>query len=144
MEYKKALVIQNPFSGRGRSETLGNQISRLLDQAGLECRTLRITEGTQLEREIRAALRDGCDLVVIVGGDGTLRACLDGLDVDASRVVVVGDSPNDIAAARSLGAVAVGCTYGLVAPQRVHAAAPDHVIAAFGELAGLFPSRPIP
>lgn len=84
----------------------------------------------------------------VVGGDLTparkpdpahLRACLDGLEVAPGQVVVVGDSPNDIAAARALGAVAVGCTYGLVDPQRVRAAAPDHVIDDITELAVLFP-----
>ena len=83
----------------------------------------------------------------VVGGDdvpvrkpdpGHLSACLEGRDVEPARVVMVGDSPNDIAAARALGAVAVGCTYGLVAPERVHAAGPDHVIGSFGELRGLF------
>ena len=59
----------------------------------------------------------------VVGGDQTparkpdpahLRACLAGLDVAPGEVVVVGDSPNDILAARALGAVSVGCTWGLV------------------------------
>lgn len=84
----------------------------------------------------------------VVGGDDVpvrkpdpahLRACLAGLEVDLARVVVVGDSPNDIAAARGLGAVAVGCTYGLVDPERVRAAAPDHVVDDITALPGLFP-----
>lgn len=86
----------------------------------------------------------------VVGGDAAparkpdpahLAACLEGLGLDAARVVVVGDSPNDIEAARGLGAVSVGCTFGLVDPARVRAAAPDHVIDDFTDLAGLFPGR---
>jgi phosphoglycolate phosphatase len=69
-----------------------------------------------------------------------LAACLAGLEVAADRVVVVGDSPHDIAAARGLGAVAVGCAYGLVAPERVRAAAPDFVIEGFAQLLELFPA----
>lgn len=85
----------------------------------------------------------------VVGGDRTparkpdpahLRACLEGLEVEPARVVVVGDSPNDIVAARALGAVSVGCTYGLVDPQRVRAAAPDHVIDDITGLAEIFPA----
>ena len=83
----------------------------------------------------------------VVGGDRTpgrkpdpahLRTCLDGLDVATDRVVVVGDSPHDITAARALGAVAVGCTYGLVDADRVRAAAPDHVVDDITGLAALF------
>lgn len=89
----------------------------------------------------------------VVGGDETparkpdpahLRLCLEGLDVPPEQVAVVGDSPNDILAARALGACAVGCTYGLVAPGVVKAAGPDHIIEAAGALADLFPSRPLP
>ncbi|MBU8869315.1 MAG: HAD-IA family hydrolase [Gemmatimonadales bacterium] len=70
-----------------------------------------------------------------------LQACLDGLDVKPEAVVVVGDSPNDINAAKAMGAVSVGCTYGLVAPGLVRSAKPDLVIDSLAELIGLFPSR---
>lgn len=86
----------------------------------------------------------------IVAGDETparkpdpehLRRALQGVTVDPGQVVVVGDSPNDILAAKALGAVSVGCTYGLVAPGRIRGAKPDLLIDAIGELAALFPSR---
>lgn len=86
----------------------------------------------------------------IVAGDETpnrkphpqhLSLCLEGLDVKPTAVVVVGDSPNDINAARSLGAVAVGCTYGLVAPGIVKSAGPDLFLEKFSDLSELFPSR---
>jgi phosphoglycolate phosphatase-like HAD superfamily hydrolase len=53
----------------------------------------------------------------------------------------VGDSPNDVKAARALGAVSVACTFGLVPPGLLKSADPDFTIASIGELAGLFPSR---
>jgi len=86
----------------------------------------------------------------IVGGDEAparkpdpahLQACLSGLDVSPSEVVVVGDSPNDILAARALGAVSVGCTFGLVVPGLVRSAQPDLIIDHITELVELFPSR---
>ena len=70
-----------------------------------------------------------------------LQACLEGLDVEPEAVVVVGDSPNDINAARAMGAVAVGCTYGLVTPGLVRSAKPDLIIDSLEELSRLFPSR---
>jgi len=69
---------------------------------------------------------------------GHLTACLDGLAVAPVDVVVVGDSPNDILAARGIGAVAVGATYGLTSPALVRAAAPDLLIDRFDRLAALF------
>ncbi len=88
--------------------------------------------------------------VRVVAGDDTpakkpdpehIRLVTEGLDVAPGDIVVVGDSPNDIDAARAFGALAVGCTYGLVAKSRVRAAQPDLVIDTITDLAGLFPSR---
>lgn len=70
-----------------------------------------------------------------------LRACLPPAMSDFSGVAVVGDSPNDVNAARALGALAVGCTYGLCAPGLVRASRPDFLIDTAGDLARLFPSR---
>jgi len=86
----------------------------------------------------------------VVGGDepsarkpdpAHLELALAGLSIDAVDVVVVGDSPNDIQAARALGAVSVGCTYGLVSPGIVRSAKPDYIIDDIKELKDLFPSR---
>ncbi len=86
----------------------------------------------------------------VVGGDATsarkpdpkhLEACLAGLNIPWDEVVMVGDSPNDIKAARALGALAVGCTYGLVPGGTVQAAGPDYLIDEIEQLADLFPSR---
>ncbi len=73
----------------------------------------------------------------IVAGDETterkpepahLRQTLHGLQVKPSQVVMVGDSPNDVNAARAFGAVSVGCTFGLVDKEIVAAARPDYLI----------------
>jgi len=86
----------------------------------------------------------------VVGGDepsarkpdpAHLVMALEGLSINPAEVVVVGDSPNDIQAARGLGAISVGCTYGLVSPGIVKSANPDHIIDDIQDLNGLFPSR---
>ncbi len=83
----------------------------------------------------------------VVGGDEAparkpdaahLRACLEGLDVAPRDVVVVGDSSNDILAARALGAVAVGCAWGLNPREELRALQPDHLIESLSELAALY------
>jgi phosphoglycolate phosphatase len=70
-----------------------------------------------------------------------LEVCLEGLEIAPAEVVVVGDSPNDVNAARALGAISVACTFGLVPPGLLKASNPDFTIDAMGELSGLFPSR---
>ena len=86
----------------------------------------------------------------IVGGDVSparkpdlehLTACLVGLSVQNNEVVMVGDSPNDINAAKNFGAVSVGCTYGLVPAGTLKTANPDFTIDGMEQLADLFPSR---
>jgi phosphoglycolate phosphatase len=70
-----------------------------------------------------------------------LQKCLKGLDVNPADVVMVGDSPNDVNAAKSIGAISVGCTYGIVAAGILKSANPDITIDSFDELKTLFPSR---
>jgi phosphoglycolate phosphatase len=70
-----------------------------------------------------------------------LQACLEGLTVPPGEVIVVGDNPHDIAAARAIGAVAVGAKYGLSTPGQIQSATPDYMISGFGELADLFRPR---
>jgi len=103
-----------------------------------------------LARRILSGLHVADAFDRIIGGDETparkpdpahLQICLEGLDLDPARVAVVGDSPNDIAAARALGAISVGCTYGLVAPGLVKAAGPDLLLDSLTDLNTLFPSR---
>jgi len=83
----------------------------------------------------------------IVAGDDTpakkpdpahLAACLEGIDVAPGDVVVVGDSPNDVLAARALGAVSVAVAYGLTPRERLAASGPDHLVDSVAALAALF------
>ena len=86
----------------------------------------------------------------IVAGDDVARKkpdpemilrCLEGLAVQPSAVAVVGDSLNDILAARAVGAVAVGCTFGLRPAGEIVAARPDVILHAFAELTDHFATR---
>ena len=101
------------------------------------------------ERILHALAVDGAFRRVVAADDVTrkkpdpepLVRCLEGLDVSPDEVAVVGDSPNDVLAARALGAISVGAAYGLTPRERLLAARPDHVIADIRELKDLFPSR---
>jgi diacylglycerol kinase family enzyme len=76
MRYRRALVVKNPKSGRGHGGTLGAEVSRQLAAMGVEAREITVGEDADLGGALGEAMREGCDVVVIVGGDGTLRSCL--------------------------------------------------------------------
>ncbi len=54
---------------------------------------------------------------------------------------MVGDSLNDIGAARALGCQAVGCTFGLRPAGEIVAARPDVILNAFAELNDHYATR---
>ena len=101
--------------------------------------TDRILEGLHVDGAFRRVVT--ADEAPRKPDPAMLATCLEGLDVAPAEVAVVGDSPNDVQAARALGAVAVGVTYGLKPAGVIRAEGPDAVLAAFAELRDVFPSR---
>lgn len=89
--------------------------------------------GLDLARFFRRAV-SGDDVPAKKPAPDMILAALAGLDVDPADVAVVGDSLNDIRAARAVGAVAVGCTFGLRPAQEIRDAAPDVVLDRFADL----------
>jgi YegS/Rv2252/BmrU family lipid kinase len=69
----------NPDSGRGKGDALGEEVVRLLTEDGIEVTTIRVGADHAGPADVRGAIHDGVDLVVIIGGDGTLRASLETL-----------------------------------------------------------------
>ena len=63
-----------------------------------------------------------------------IHAVLAGLDLDPARVAMVGDSLNDVRAARAAGTVAVACTFGLRPADEMRAAGADAVAERFTDL----------
>ena len=102
--------------------------------------TLQVLEGLNVAGAFRRIVC-GDDVEERKPDPAMLARALEGLDLDPADVAMVGDSHNDVLAARAHGCIAVGCAYGLGDPGRLRAAGPDHVIDAFGDLADLFPSR---
>jgi len=64
-----------------------------------------------------------------------LAACLAGTGIDPDAAVMVGDSPNDILAARGFPMRSVAVSWGLVARVRLEAAEPDALVDRVEELA---------
>ncbi|MCB9915826.1 MAG: YegS/Rv2252/BmrU family lipid kinase [Planctomycetes bacterium] len=76
--HERALVIVNPISGRGKGESLGRELAEGLSRRGVACELL-LTRAAGDATAAARALDPRCDLVVSVGGDGTLREVLTGL-----------------------------------------------------------------
>lgn len=87
--YARALVVANPWAGRGkgtaRAEALAAGLERLADRVDLHLTTAR-----RCGHDRVAASPPETDLVVSVGGDGTLSEVLEGL---GQRDVVVAQAP---------------------------------------------------
>jgi len=109
---------------------------------------------TNKPRRFTTQMLDGLNLSAafrcVVAGDDVenkkpdpemILRCLDGLDVDPSDIAVVGDSLNDIHAARAVGAMAVGCTFGLRPAPEIMAGKPDVLLNSFAELTDHFATR---
>ena len=76
--YHRALVIANPVSGRRQGKSAGKELCAGLQRMGIPTElylTGRAGDGERRARE----LGDETDLVVSVGGDGTLGEVLTGL-----------------------------------------------------------------
>ncbi|MFH1212979.1 MAG: phosphoglycolate phosphatase [Candidatus Neomarinimicrobiota bacterium] len=79
----------------------------------------------------------------VLGGDslptrkpdpGPILFIMQKLNLDASQVLVVGDSENDIKAGQAAGVRVVAVTYGFRDPDILRQYAPDYQIAHFGDL----------
>ena len=93
LPYRQALVVANPVSGSGRGESVARELTTALGRRGLPT-DLHLTSRAGDARETVESLTPTTDLVVSVGGDGTLREVLTGLrergdDANSVRVGVL-------------------------------------------------------
>lgn len=72
MSKKSITYIINPHSGIGRKNSIESEIKSLTDTNNVEL-DIRYTEYAGHGREIATELRDKADVVVAVGGDGTVN-----------------------------------------------------------------------
>lgn len=101
---KNALVILNPSAGKEKAEGFADEILELL-KTRFETVEVRKTEKAgDAKRFASDAARDGYDLVVAMGGDGTVNEAVNGLSVHEKRprfgIIPMG-TVNDLA--RALG-----------------------------------------
>ncbi|HKO32605.1 MAG TPA: diacylglycerol kinase family protein [Candidatus Limnocylindria bacterium] len=73
------LVIVNPAAAMGRASKLAARIEELLGTHAANARVIETREAGHAERLAAAAIEQGHDRVVAVGGDGTAQEVLNGL-----------------------------------------------------------------
>lgn len=99
---RRLCVIVNAKSGRREGAGLTEKLRDLLAPkvAQFELRPLR--KGSRIDEQIRRAVKDGFDLIAVLGGDGTQSAAADALaGTDAVMAVLPGGTFNFFA--RDLG-----------------------------------------
>lgn len=77
---KRIAIIYNPMAGRGRASKRVEQARQLANQQGWSVVACAgSTHAGQIENELAPALGRQADLIILIGGDGTLRELIAGL-----------------------------------------------------------------
>ncbi|MBN1628290.1 MAG: diacylglycerol kinase family lipid kinase [Thermoleophilia bacterium] len=75
----RTVVVYNPSSGSGRSEAIAAAVERSLDRRGFEVE-LHPTQGPGDATAIARRFSASADIIVAVGGDGTINEVVNGID----------------------------------------------------------------
>jgi len=75
----KAFVVINPFAGSGETDRIVQAVRDHLDRAGYSYEICRESEWPAIRKAVQTAVREGCDLCVAAGGDGTISRVASGL-----------------------------------------------------------------
>lgn len=86
--FRRALIVANPAAGCGRAAKAARELERGLDALGVSAE-VHLTRGRGDGRERVSAMAPDTDLVIAVGGDGTLREVFDGLADPATPVALL-------------------------------------------------------
>jgi YegS/Rv2252/BmrU family lipid kinase len=90
--FRRTLVVANPIAGRGRAAAAAVQLSEALRRLGLEVELYPTTGRGDGARHVAERAHE-TDLVVSVGGDGTMAEVLSGLERAGRRDVPVAVHP---------------------------------------------------
>lgn len=95
MTLRRMAVLVNPMAGAGLGAKAGEQVLRSLESAGIHATEFQSTAKGDVLRQARAIARDQFEVVVSVGGDGTLHEVVNGLltSPDTSSLPALGLIP---------------------------------------------------
>ena len=99
----KAIVNANPVGGRSRRKFAFAEVMTRLQQRGMTASLAETTHAGHATEIARRAVSEGVELVVVCGGDGTLREVTEGmLGSDATMLPLAAGTTNVIAAGLGL------------------------------------------
>lgn len=92
----KAVLVCNPAAGAHSCEEELPALVKFLESRGVQVQAIELTHGaTDATTYARRAARQGCDVVFLAGGDGTVAQAVDGLvGTDTALAVLPGGSGN--------------------------------------------------
>jgi hypothetical protein len=96
--YRRALVIMNPVSGQHDPERTRRLIARRFGEEGLEYQLKETQDSGDAFRWAEAAAGEGFDVVVAVGGDGTIMEDSAGqeIDLDSADSGCMGEAGDEV------------------------------------------------
>lgn len=99
-QIRNAVIIYNPTSGRKRSRRLHaiEEAARILRTAGIKTQLLPTTCAGSATELARNAAQNGCGMLVVCGGDGTINEVVNGIaGTDAPLAVLPAGTANILA-----------------------------------------------
>lgn len=95
-------IIANPVAKGKKAAKAAKKTASVLDQAGVDYEMV-FTQRKGHATELAASLSQRCDVVVALGGDGTIHEVLNGLDCSKVKFgIIPSGSGNDFAAAAKI------------------------------------------
>jgi diacylglycerol kinase (ATP) len=85
----KAIVILNPASGKKTGEPINEAVKRYFTGSNIDYEIYETKKDDKPGDIVRARLKDGFDLVVAAGGDGTVSAVIDGLVGSPAALAII-------------------------------------------------------
>jgi diacylglycerol kinase (ATP) len=78
---RKAALFYNPHSGRRRKHRIKDvgAAATVLRSAGIELEIAPTRAASDASAQVRMAIREGCDTIIVCGGDGTVHDVLQGI-----------------------------------------------------------------
>lgn len=77
--YRRILLFQNRTSGHGPKEDVREEVSNRLKRISNSLEEIAVEPGLNITERVAAAVKEGTDLVVAAGGDGTVREVATGV-----------------------------------------------------------------
>lgn len=76
MRLRKPCAVINTSAGRGKASEARKALEDRFAEIGENCSFIELSRGENIESNVRRALENGSDLIVAVGGDGTVSAAM--------------------------------------------------------------------